>query len=49
MADGVLLDTSFLISFADPGRKHHAVAVQYFKFFLITLAIERLKAAELTR
>jgi hypothetical protein len=33
MADGVLLDTSFLISFADPGRKHHAVAVQYFKFF----------------
>ena len=33
MADGVLLDTGFLISFADPGRKHHAVAVQYFKFF----------------
>jgi hypothetical protein len=33
MADGVLLDTSFLISFVDPTRKHHAVAVQYFKFF----------------
>lgn len=33
MADGVLLDTSFLISFADPNRKHHAVAVQFFKFF----------------
>ena len=33
MADGVLLDTSFLISFADPTRKHHAVAVQFFKFF----------------
>ena len=31
MADGVLLDTSFLISFADPTRKHHAVAVQFFK------------------
>ena len=33
MADGVLLDTSFLISFADPNRKHHAVAVQFFKHF----------------
>lgn len=33
MADGVLLDTSFLISFVDPTRKHHAVAVQFFKFF----------------
>lgn len=33
MADGVLLDTSFLISLADPSRKHHAVAVQFFKFF----------------
>ena len=34
MADGVLLDTSFLISFADPNRKLHAVAVQYFKHFV---------------
>lgn len=33
MADGVLLDTSFLISFADPNRKHHAVAVQFFRHF----------------
>jgi hypothetical protein len=33
MADGVLLDTSFLISFADPTRRHHAVAVQYFRYF----------------
>lgn len=33
MADGVLLDTSFLISFVDRTRKHHAVAVQFFKFF----------------
>lgn len=33
MADGVLLDTSFLISFADPTRKHHAVAVQFLEVF----------------
>ena len=33
MSDGVLLDTSFLISFADPNRKHHAVAVQFYRFF----------------
>lgn len=33
MADGVLLDTSFLISFVNPKRTHHAVAVQFFKFF----------------
>lgn len=33
MPDGVLLDTSFLISFADPSRKHHAAALQFFKFF----------------
>lgn len=33
MADGVLLDTSFLISLADPSRPHHAVAVQYFRHF----------------
>jgi predicted nucleic acid-binding protein len=33
MADGVLLDTSFLISFVDRTRKHHAVAVQFFKCF----------------
>jgi predicted nucleic acid-binding protein len=28
----VSLDTSFLISFADPGRKHHSVAVEYFNY-----------------
>jgi len=33
MPDGVLLDTSFLITFADPTRKHHAVARQYFDYF----------------
>ena len=26
------LDTSFLISFADPSRPHHAVAVEYFRY-----------------
>ena len=30
----VSLDTSFLISFADPGRAHHAVAVEYFRYCL---------------
>jgi len=34
MPDGVLLDTSFLITFADPTRKHHAVARQYFDYFV---------------
>lgn len=35
MSDGVLLDTSFLISLVDPSprRPHHAAAVQFFKFF----------------
>jgi predicted nucleic acid-binding protein len=27
----VLLDTSFLISLADPGRKHHRIAVDYLR------------------
>lgn len=30
----VSLDTSFLISFADPTRPHHAVAVEYFRYCL---------------
>lgn len=30
----VSLDTSFLISFADPNRKHHNVAVEYFTYCL---------------
>lgn len=33
MTDGVLLDTSFLISFVDPSRPNHSVAVEYFRFF----------------
>ena len=27
----ILVDTSFLISLADPSRKHHGVALQYFR------------------
>ena len=34
MPDGVLLDTSFLISFVDPNRKLHAVARRYFDHFV---------------
>jgi hypothetical protein len=29
--NSVLLDTSFLISLSDPGRTHHAQAVQYYR------------------
>lgn len=29
--NSVLLDTSFLISLSDPARKHHAVALQYYR------------------
>lgn len=29
--NSVLLDTSFLISFSDPHRAHHAAAVRYYK------------------
>jgi hypothetical protein len=34
MSDGILLDTSFLISFADPNQPNHSVAVQYFQYFV---------------
>ena len=49
MSDGILLDTSFLISFVDPTRKHHAVAVQFFKFFAsegIPMFLSTIAAAE---
>ncbi len=49
MADGVLLDTSFLISFVDRSRKHHAVAVQFFKFFAsegVPMFLSTIAAAE---
>jgi predicted nucleic acid-binding protein len=34
MAAGVVLDTSFLITFADPARTHHAAANRYWRHFL---------------
>jgi predicted nucleic acid-binding protein len=34
MPDGILLDTSFLISFADRTRKNHGAALQFFQYFL---------------
>lgn len=33
MAEGVLLDTSFLICFADPTQRHHETARRYMDFF----------------
>lgn len=34
MADGVLLDTSFLISLVDPNRPQHAIALRYYEHFV---------------
>jgi len=33
MAAGVVLDTSFLITLADPGRSHHNIARRYWRHF----------------
>jgi predicted nucleic acid-binding protein len=33
MAAGVILDTSFLITLADPARKHHDAARRYWRYF----------------
>lgn len=49
MADGVLLDTSFLITFATSTRQHHAVAVQYFRCFVsegIPMFVSTIAASE---
>ena len=45
----VSLDTSFLISFADPGRPNHTVAVDYFRHCLsqrIPMSISTIAAGE---
>ncbi len=34
MGAGVVLDTSFLITLADPGRRSHAVAHRYWRYFM---------------
>lgn len=49
MSPSVLVDTSFLISFADGGRKHHAVAMEYYRYLLengIPIYFSSLVAAE---
>ncbi len=49
MPDGVLLDTSFLISFANPNAKNHAVARRYFDHFVeesVPMFLSTIAAAE---
>lgn len=52
--NGVLLDTSFLITFADAGRRHHEVARHYFRecvhrripMYLSTIAISEFQVRQ---
>lgn len=52
--NSVLLDTSFLISFSDPARKHHATAQRYYRecvhrqvpMFLSTIAISEFQVRQ---
>jgi hypothetical protein len=52
--NSVLLDTSFLISFADPSRPHHTAARQYYKecvyrqdpMYLSTIAISEFQVQQ---
>lgn len=49
MRNGVFLDTSFLITLADPKRDHHAVAARYFQEFLkrrMPMALSAIVVAE---
>ena len=49
MADGVLLDTSYLITLADKNRDHHETARRYWQCFVendITIYLPRLKSNE---
>ncbi len=49
MADGVLLDTSFLITLADKNRAHHDVAISYWRYFLendITIFLSTIVVSE---
>ncbi len=48
----IMLDTSFLIAYADPGRAHHAVARQYFREAIrlqLPLLLSTLVVAEFER
>ena len=52
--NGVLLDTSFLITFSDPSRPHHATALHYYKeciqrqvpMYLSTIAISEFQVQQ---
>ncbi len=52
--NSVLLDTSFLISFSDPGRPHHDTALRYYRecvarqvpLFLSTIAISEFQVRQ---
>lgn len=52
--NSALLDTSFLISFSDPSRPHHAAAVQYYKecvhrqvpMYLSTIAVSEFQVRQ---
>jgi predicted nucleic acid-binding protein len=49
MRNGVFLDTSFLITLADPSRERHTVAKSFFQHFLATkmpMAISAIVVAE---
>ncbi len=49
MRNGVFLDTSFLITLADPRRERHAVAKLYFQYFLkerMPMALSAIVVAE---
>lgn len=49
MRDGVFLDTSFLITLADPARERHAVARRYYEEFLarkMPMALSAIVVAE---
>ena len=52
MSDGVVLDTSFLITLADPVRDHHPAAKSYWKHFLeqgITVFLPTIVVSEFCR
>lgn len=49
MTSGVLVDTSFLITLADPNRARHKVAEEYFRYFLserMPMALSAIVVAE---
>lgn len=46
---GVLLDTSFLITLTDPSRNHHEIAKDYYRVFIdrnVTMFLSTIVASE---